>query len=276
VWDALRRQDHWAITNTSSELAIRQSFTEEHKLELFIAGEEMIANLASNGKMRIEKSFFTEYRLGFVLLHREKAARGAKIRNPQTLDVKTYDDLVTFIRLAKIRRFYIITDVSPTAESFRIDLLNKLGTSYPVELEVRDYWTREEADYYDDTPKIYVFSAPLLSVLKRFKNKYCVIDVARFAPFKTYVGAKVRPGASDKLVTDITSAITLYYASVFGLAATARQSNALPTWWRGAGRCYSRAADSARQPDPFPSAKYSPQPKSADDLEYLRILRRHL
>jgi hypothetical protein len=276
VLKSLKRQDHWAVTNKSPEQAVRDSFTEKHKVELFIAGEEMITKLKIVGE-KITTIPFTSYRLRSVLLHRQKTALQAGIKDERTLDIKTYDDLVTFVRSTRIKKFYIITDVPPTAKEFKADLLSKSGAAQRVDFQIRDYWSREEGDFYDTTPKLYVFSAPLLSILKTLKSKYCVVDVASFAPFETYVGAKIRAGTPDKLVADVTSSISQYFSAVFALANTvdALQPKTIPAWWRGAGRCYSRAADSSRQPDPFPKAKYSLTPQTADDLAYLRILKQH-
>jgi hypothetical protein len=123
---------------------------------------------------------------------------------------------------------------------------------------------------------LYVFSAPLLSILKKFTSKYVVVDVDGFPPFETYVGAYVRARTSDSLVSDVTTGIADYFRTIFDLAKMAPTLNhrMIPPWWVGVGQRYSRTAHSARQPDPF-GAQLRIKANVHDDLSYLSILNQH-
>jgi len=279
VRKALRRQEHWARaekdrTKTPEQLLV-DAFAEKYKVELFIAGEDQITKMRALSGGHIEMIPFTSYRLRWVLLHRKKVADHLGVAQRE-VDVRTYDDLVAFIQKKKIGKLCIVTDVEPTAKQFVNDFRRRLGPTHKVNFTIRDYWTREEADFYDLTPKLYVFSAPLLSILKQFTSKYCVVDVESFPPFETYVGAYVRPKTSDSLVNDVATGVSRYFRDVFDLAGTVDTLNqrTLPPWWIGVGQRYSRMAHSARQPDPF-AAQPRIKANVQDDLNYLRILSLH-
>ncbi|WP_426436033.1 hypothetical protein [Bradyrhizobium genosp. P] len=158
---------------------------------MFIAGEDLIGKVCDAAGGRVERIPFTSLWLRWVLLHRKKIADELRIAQ-RRVDVST-DGLITFIREHNVRRLCIVIDVGPTANQFVTDLSRRLSP-HQVQFDVRDYWTREEADFYDRTPKLYVFSAPLLSLLKQSGSKYCLIDVSDVPPFETYGGAYVRAG----------------------------------------------------------------------------------
>jgi hypothetical protein len=270
VADALHQQRHWGSAAASAEHAIQLSFTEKHEIELFIATRDMLESLTESNEIWYVP--FTRYKLHSLLLHREKALTAAN--NPKCVPDKwRLKDLTEFLEKGAIEQVYVVTDIRPTANLVVEQISAKVHTKF-VRFDIKDYSSRQEADFYDETPKLYVFSAPLLELMLQRKQKYFQIDVKDLGPAETFVGAKVRIGTPPKDIETVLGSVSRYYAELYALAPRANHQS-VPDWWEGAAEQYSRAARSSMQPDPFGYFSRGKATMLAKDGRYFDILHRH-
>jgi hypothetical protein len=198
-------------------------------IEIFVAVEEMVQKLASQGHKILERIPFTKYSQAHVFFRLGPRGAGEPI---------------------------IVTDVPQTVAIMK----KQWGASPPswvqqwsikdiAGLDVRQAWSRTISDLFDRRPKIYAVSAPMTQILlarSTGSQKKYEATGAQTQPIQTFYVLRCNPGVPPQHVKALADGISDYYR----LVLNPKFNNSLID--DKLADAYARLAMTGGQPNPFP------------------------